>query len=72
MLWNTQHKPVLAAFQQLLNSEQPGKESADLYAAQLGISVCFATLSCIIEWKCKVFPVVYRHPLYPLDNGILH
>lgn len=57
-LGNTQHKPVWQHFSNSCDSEHPGELSADLYAAQRDIWVCFATVSC--QWKKNV-----RSPLFP-------
>ena len=40
-------------------TEHPGKLRADLYAAQLGLWVCFATSPCTTERKHEVFPLPY-------------
>lgn len=57
-LGNIPHKPVWQHFSNSCGSEHPGKLSADLYAAQLDIWVCPATLPC--HWIKNV-----RSPLFP-------
>lgn len=71
-LGNTQHKPVWQRFSNSCGSEHPEKLSADLYAAQLDIWVCPATLSC--HWM-KTWGLPYSlapSPFKPSDNGISH